>query len=198
MINSYMDQNKAVQCLLKGEVIVTPSESCYGLSCDAYQIPAVAKLNALKGRANMPLTVLVADLKQIEEFGVLTPLAIRLSGVFHPGPLNLIIDLKDPEMFSYLSPNAIAFRIPAHHTLRSLIQTYNHPITTTSANIHGQPELYKIDAVRQQFGSSVCTILDCGDLPEHGLPSTVFDTRSGKVIRPGPITEEHIYQALGS
>ncbi len=190
------DIELAIECLRRGEVIITPSESSYGLSCDAYNMPAVAKLNALKGRTNMPLTVLVADLAQIEDFGVLNPLAIHLSGFFHPGPLNLIIELKDPTMFSYLSPNGVAFRIPADHTLRSLIQEYNHPITTTSANTHGMPPLYKIDEVKEHFSRSVCTIISSGDLMEGTLPSTVFDTRDAHVVRQGPVTEEQINQVL--
>jgi len=197
--SSSQDVLSAVTCLQRGEVIVTPSESCYGLSCDATNKDAVAKLNALKGeREGMSLTILISSLSQVTQFALMNPHALHLSHAFHPGPLNLIVEQKNAPEYSYLSPNGIAFRIPKHPILLTLIERFGHPITTTSANLHGEPPLYAIESVKAVFGGKVCNILDDGDLSKANMPSTVYDTRSGQILREGPISYQQIEIALRS
>lgn len=185
----------AIACLRSGEVIITPSESCYGFSCDALNESAVAKLNALKERTNMALTVLVADLDQMSQFSSLNETARTLSRHFHPAPLNLIVDFDDPAKYTYLSENGIAFRTPQHPILLELTRQCG-PITTTSANRHGEPALYRFSDVSQTFRDAVCSILNAGDLDASVLPSTVYDTRSHVIVRNGPISEAMIRSVL--
>lgn len=180
----------------KGEVIITPSESCYGFSCDALNPKAVAKINALKGRKNMPLTVLVSNLSMLDQIIRLDEVSTKLSQAFHPGPLNIIADFKTVDKYAYLSSNGLAFRIPKHQMLVDLINAFGSPMTTTSANRHDCPAIYKIDEIKAMFGDNVCAILDDGNLDESVLPSTVFDARNKKMVRNGPISLDEIKMAL--
>ncbi len=191
-----MTINKAVEGLRAGEVIITPSESCYGFSCDAFDLRAVAKINELKGRQNMSMTILIANLKQLEQFAHVDNELKALSLAFHPGPLNIIVDLIDPQKYSYLSTNGLAFRIPKNNLLLDLIHTFDAPITTTSTNKHGEPAIYDVDEVKKQFGELVYGIIDDGDLDDTVLPSTVFDARTNKILRQGPVTLEQIRAVL--
>lgn len=190
-----IELSQAIQCLRSGEIIITPSESCYGFSCDAKNPQAVAKLNALKGRAGMALSVLVADIREIGEIGVVNDVANKLSRAFHPGQLNLIVDLRDPAKYAYLSQNGLAWRIPGHPVLLELTKAFG-PITTTSANRHGKAPIYQYNQAVAEFGTHACAILNVGDLDPSVAPSTVYDTRSDKIVRHGLVTAEMIRFAL--
>lgn len=188
-----------INVLSRGGVIITPSESCYGLSCDVFNQKAVARINQIKGdRAGMPLSVVVGDLEVIGQIGLLNNTAIKLSNAFHPGQLNLIVDFKEPQKYGYLSSNGIAFRIPANKILFDLVKEYGQPITSSSANLHGEKPLYKIAEVKSIFGNKVDYILDAGDLDPLISPSTVYDTRSNILIREGPINLDQIRSVLES
>lgn len=188
----------AIKALENGEVIITPSESCYGLSCDATNPEAVKKLHELKKEPlNKPLTLLVTSLDQIKKIAEINKTAETLSAYFHPGQLNIIVPLRDPDKYSFLSPNGtIAFRISALNHLHSLVTDYGKAITTTSANIHGEPPIYKEAEIRNHpiFGNVYSILMP--DTNEQPLPSTIYSSIDNSIIRQGPVTLAHINHVL--
>lgn len=186
----------ALDCLRGGAVIICPSESSYSLSCDARSEKAAEEIRRIKGDKEFkPMTILISILEMIEEFGILNDKAREIAERLMPGQLNLIIEKRDEAEFNWLSRagEGIAFRIPDNETMIELIKGIGSPITTTSANLHGEPSLYKISKVKELFGGKVCCIVDAGDLDESIPVSAIYDTRRGKVLREGLIKEKDIF-----
>lgn len=184
--------NKAVESLENHEVIICPSESCYSLSCDAKSQKAVEKLHELKGESkDKPITILVANLTQLEDFAIVTKDIKKIVDKLMPGQLNLIVEKKDKNKYNFIANDSICFRIPNNQIMLEICKKFG-AITTTSANLHGQPSLYKIEDVKKTFENKVNCILDAGDLNENIPVSTIYDTRTGKILREGLVTEEEI------
>ncbi len=191
------DFEKALECLKDGGVIIYPSESCYSFGCDAKNEIAVKKIHEIKNESiNKPITLLVSDLKQIEEFGIINETAEKISEKLMPGKISLIIEKKDPEKYGYLSENGICFRIPDNKIAFDLCANFGGAITTTSVNIHKEPSMYKISEVIEKFGNKVSTIIETGDRDENIPVSTIYDTMENKIIRRGPVSEEIIMKIL--
>jgi tRNA threonylcarbamoyl adenosine modification protein (Sua5/YciO/YrdC/YwlC family) len=187
--------DRSLRELHNGGVVIIPSESCYGISCLASNLNAINKIHQIKKEPqNKPLTILVSNLSQLEQIGILNKTAIKLSQKFHPGSLSIIIELKN-DKYCYLSQNGIAFRIPGDEFTRSIIAQLGQPIVTTSANIHGDAPIYKQNEL-DAFKNIVDYIYKSGDLNSNILPSTIYDSRSNKILRQGPITHEQINKSL--
>jgi len=189
--------NKAIEYLKKGGVIICPTESCYGFSCDARNKEAIKKIHYLKKEPqDKPLTIAVSDLKQIEEFGIVNERVEKIAKKLFPCQLNLIISEKIPNKYPFLSKKGISFRIPLHKTVFGLVKKLNTPVVTTSVNIHGQPSIYKISLAKETFKDKIDHIISGGNLNEKIPVSTIYDTRTNKIVREGPITKEEIEHAL--
>ncbi|MFH1175307.1 MAG: L-threonylcarbamoyladenylate synthase [bacterium] len=191
---------EAIIALKQGGIIIYPSESCYSFGCDAKNQSAVGKIHKIKDDNNSkkPMTILVSSLRQLGDFAALNEKAVKIAGALMPGQINLIVDKKDREKFNWISSseNGIAFRIPANKIALELIKKFGSPITTTTVNIHGKPSMYKIGEIQELFGKEVSAVIDVGDLDESVRVSTIFDTRTGKILREGPISEQKIFSAL--
>lgn len=190
------DQIIQIVDILKNDgVIILPSESCYSISSLASSAKAVERIHKIKFESqDKPSTILVNVLDQLDNFGILNNIALKLSHKFHPGQLNLIIE-KANNTHDYLSNDGIAFRIPKLQIMQQVIGITKEPITTTSANIHGQPSIYA-EGDLYVFDGKVDYILRHGDLDKNILVSTVYDTRSRSIIRHGDITLEQINDVI--
>ena len=187
--------DRVIELLKKGEVIIYPTESCYGFGCDAKNKEAVEKIHKIKEEPlDKPVTIITSDLEQMKEFGEINDKITKLSKEFMPGQLNLVINKNDK--YPHLSKEGISFRIPNHPIALEIPKKLGSAITTTSVNIHNQPSIYKIEDVKKLFQNKVTHIIDGGDLNEETPTSTIFDTRNNKVLREGIITEEQILEAL--
>lgn len=167
---------KAVAILKKGGIIVYPTDTLYGLGVDARNGEAVARLKALKGReSKKPISVIVSDIAHMAKCGVMNESAKILAAKFLPGPLTLVLPAH-PSMPTEIQLNgAIGIRIPKDEFCTKLAHAYQHPITTTSANVSGLPTKRTIRDIMWHFGPAIAHIglvIDAGELPES-LPSTV-------------------------
>lgn len=181
----------------KGGAIVMPTETAYGLGVDTTNEKAVKRLFEIKGRPpEKGIPIIVSDLIMIKEYAEITPVAEHLANAYMPGPLTLIVDQKPNKFPIALSPSGIAFRIPGNDFLRALISGCDNPLTATSANISGEPPLYKIDEVVKLLDGKVDIILDKGNLPPI-YPSTIIDVRgTPKLVRRGPISEQEVFAEI--
>ncbi len=185
----------ALNILHEGGIVTHATETCYGLACDMSNPEAVAKLFAMKQRPDdMPISALFSSVEQAKEYLEWNDLAEELSTKHLPGPLTLILkQRKDtPKQLhptiSYQLPAisyAIGLRISPHPTAQSLVEAFGSPISTTSANLHGKPNPYRVEDIEAEAD----LILDDGVL-EGMEASTVVDVSEGelKVLRKGNIT----------
>lgn len=186
--------SSAVQALAKGDLVIYPTETCYGIAVDATNEIAVTKLLAYKGDRHRQVAVAVADRHMAEQYVNINEIADNLYTHFLPGPITVISDSKhivDRRLES--ASGTLGVRIPKHDFALALIKVYGKPITATSANTSGKKEPYSIEdwqkytTVDKQ--AMVTLFLDGGKLANRPT-STVVDTtlNDPQILRQGEIT----------
>lgn len=170
--------------LRRGGIVAHATETCYGFACDAMSQRALARLYKLKKMAfSKPVSILVPDLKTAKKYGFFDKRTVAFAEKYWPGPLTIIVKRKK-SLPSFLNPDikTIGIRYPAHKLSRKLVKKFGRPLTTTSANISGQPSPYSVSAIKKQFRGQKFQpdfILDGGRLKKIP-PSTIIDI-SGKI-----------------
>jgi L-threonylcarbamoyladenylate synthase len=181
--------------LQSGGVLAYPTETVYGFGT-MIERDAVEKLVQLKRRPPAkPFLLLISDTPMLARIGLhLTRSASMLAARHWPGPLTLVLPggerrvperLRGPE-------GGIAVRWTSHPSLQRLISALGDPITSTSANLPGQPAAVTSDEIVRQWGPEIARgtilLLEAGRLPESAA-STVVDCtgRVPRVIRPGAL-----------
>ncbi len=181
--------------LQEGGILAYPTETVYGFGT-MIDRDAVDKLVQLKRRPPAkPFLLLISDTPMLARIGLhLTRSASMLAARHWPGPLTLVLPggerriperLRGPE-------GGIAVRWTSHAGLQRLISALGDPITSTSANLPGQPAAVTSSEIVQQWGSEIARgtirLLDAGRLPPSHA-STVVDCtgRVPRVIRPGAL-----------
>ncbi|MCI0453519.1 MAG: threonylcarbamoyl-AMP synthase, partial [Candidatus Dadabacteria bacterium] len=174
-----------------GGIIIYPTETLYGLGALAVYEDSVAKVFNIKGRLQgKPIPILVRDKEMLSEFAVVTDEAVRLIEKFLPGPLTLVLEQKRklPYLIS-AGTGKIAIRISSHRFVKRLFDFLSDPITSTSANISGQENIFSFNEIYETFNSKVELIVDSGTLP-RSKGSTVIDltAKPAEIIREGDIS----------
>lgn len=188
---------EAAQLILSGQTVAFPTETVYGLGADARSKEAVERIFQAKGRpSDNPLIVHVAKRSQLDLFvGEVSETASRLIDEFWPGPLTLVLPVKE----GTISPNAtaglntVAVRMPDHPVALSLIEACGCPIAAPSANRSGKPSPTRAEHVLEDLQGLIGGILDAGPTG-IGLESTVVELRSRTIhiLRPGGIGVEQL------
>jgi L-threonylcarbamoyladenylate synthase len=184
--------NDACIAIKKGDVIVYPTDTLYGLGADIFNSKAIDRIFTLKHRPHdLPLPVMVNCLEKVSEIAYLSRKAKKVMSQFLPGPLTVLLDKKRivPDA---VAPDKVAVRIPKNPLALRLAERLG-PLTATSANIHGGQDPFTVDIARKQLGDYPAVYLDGGPLP--GIPSTIIDIDKEKIIivREGAIKKEGIY-----
>lgn len=177
----------------EGEVVCFPTETVYALSCDAYNIDAIRKINSMKMRKeNQALSILVKDIKQIDELAVLTPEAIKIIRKYSPGPVTYIVKRKtNCKIPTIINPNSdtIGIRIPDHPVAQAILAELNQPVIGTSTNISSQKDATNIEEIDKQILNQLSLVID-GGKSLYSTGSTILDITDPfqvKVIRHGAI-----------
>lgn len=165
---------EVVDILRSGGVGVLPTDTLYGLVASALDVDAVSRVYELKRRSpEKPLIVLVADIDDVEQFGVILSDTLRAQcASYWPGPYSLLLPVID-DTFEYLHRGtaAIAFRIPDDENLRAVLRETG-PLVAPSANTEGDRPAATIADARRYFGSDADFYVDAGVLDNQ--PSTIL------------------------
>ena len=197
---SEVDLARAGQELCDGRLLVVPTDTVYGIGCDAVNPKAVEALLAAKGRGRqMPPPVLVSSVDAIDSLCVDVPDAARaLARAFWPGGLTLILRARlDLGWDLGETGGTIGVRIPKQDALLRLLTDFG-PMAVTSANLTGQPPATSVEQARSYFGHRVSAYLDGG--PSQGsTASSIVDFAHGgaRAIRLGTINLEDLSCAAG-
>ncbi|HEX8388775.1 MAG TPA: L-threonylcarbamoyladenylate synthase, partial [Sphingomonas sp.] len=188
---------EAARLLAAGQPVAVPTETVYGLAADASDAQAVARIYAAKGRPSFnPLIVHVPDQAAAEALAEFDDDARALAAAFWPGPLTLVLPLRDGAPIASLVTAGlltVAIRVPAHRAMQALLRETGRPLAAPSANRSGHISPTRAEHVALSLGAAVPLILDDG-LTTAGLESTIVHGRT--VLRPGPITADEIASAL--
>ena len=187
--------DEAVNALGRGQVIVLPTDTVYGIGADAFNPDAVATLLAAKGRGRqMPPPVLVGSLATLDALATEVPEPARaLAEKFWPGGLTIIFKAQ-PSLAWDLGEThgTVALRMPDHPTALALLNRTG-PLAVSSANKTGQPAAFTAREAYVQLGNSVATYLDGGQVP-GGVSSTIVDATGPylRVVRAGALSIEEL------
>jgi len=184
MIPRSSDPGRAVAALAAGGVIAYPTESVYGLGCDARDAAAVARVNALKGRpGGKGLICLVDAPERVADWLATTRDALQRASVCWPGPVTWLIPASGTAP-SWLRGDSdeIALRVPGLPLALELCQRFGGPIVSTSANPAGAEPARTAAAVAACFRAGLDLILDgaCGG---RERPSEIRRLTTGEVLR---------------
>jgi L-threonylcarbamoyladenylate synthase len=181
----------AIEAIQAGQVLVCPTDTVYGLICDATNEKAVEKIFAIKKRdKNKPLPIFVKDIEMAKELAEINAEQEEFLKKSWPGKVTVVLKLK-PQNLNYriygVAEETIALRIPDYQVISHLSSVISSPLTGTSANLAGQPASTKIGDVLKQFEGQKFQpdlAVDAGDLPE-AKPSQVVDltSESPRIIR---------------
>jgi tRNA threonylcarbamoyl adenosine modification protein (Sua5/YciO/YrdC/YwlC family) len=180
----------AARAVRAGELVVLPTDTVYGLGCDAFDADAIGRLLEAKGRGkDMPVPVLVANARALDgiAFG-LTPTARELVTAFWPGALTLVCHAQ-PSLNWDLGDTrgTVAVRMPLHPAALELLAETG-PMGVSSANRTGLPPATTADDALKMLGDVVAVYLDGGPT-EDSQPSTIVDVTGDepRVLRQGAI-----------
>ncbi len=189
---------EAADLIDRGELVIYPTETVYGLGADATSDEAAYKIFEAKKRPfEKPISIAVDSLSMAYYAGKLSRLAEDLIQEFLPGPLTVIVE-KRPVISDVLSAGTkkIGIRIPDHPVALGIIRRFGRPITTTSANISGESEPFGVNEAVNQLEKSISLAIDSGRSKSSG-PSTVVDLTEGlRMVREGPLSESKIRSFL--
>ena len=131
-----MVTNKCLKILSRGGIIIYPTDTIYGIGCDATNINSILKINKIKKRnPNTPLICLMNSLEMVKEYVSNVP-DISLDYLLKSDEPTTVIFSKSKNLASY--PKSIAVRIPKNKICLQLIQSLKKPVTSTSANFTGE------------------------------------------------------------
>ena len=195
------DLTHALAALERGEVIVFPTETLYGLGADALNFSAVENVFHLKGRApDNPLPVLVADRAMLDSLvATVAPLAEKLMAHFWPGPLTLVLPARDDIPRPLVNrQGAIGVRLSSQPIATELVRLLGHPLTATSANPSGRPGAHTVLEAKNYFSAKITIYVDGGELISP-TGSTVAAVEKDKlqIIRAGEISREALEVVVG-
>jgi L-threonylcarbamoyladenylate synthase len=190
---------EAADLLRGGDLVAVPTETVYGLACDALNPAAATKVFAAKERpAFDPLIVHVADASWIGRLttagGEVLDLAQRLAAAFWPGPFTMVLPSRGvvPDLVRSGLPT-VALRCSAHPVMAAVVEELGRPVAAPSANRFGRISPVTAEHVVEELQGRIPLVLEGGPC-RHGLESTIVAVGGARLVllRPGPVTREEL------
>jgi L-threonylcarbamoyladenylate synthase len=191
---------QATDAVRRGELVVLPTDTVYGLGTDAFSPEAVGDLLAAKGRGrDMPVPVLVGSPRTLDGIATRLGTAARaLVEAFWPGGLTLVAHAQPSLQWDLGDTGGtVAVRMPLHPVAIELLQATG-PMAVSSANTTGHPPATTADEAVEMLGDAVSVYLDGGPSGEP-VPSTIVDVTGDvpRVLRAGALGVELLREVAG-
>jgi L-threonylcarbamoyladenylate synthase len=185
----------------RGQLVVLPTDTVYGLAADAFDPGGVSDLLAAKGRGReMPPPVLIGAASTVDALATRVPDYARvLIEEFWPGPLTLVLHQQSSLQWDLGDTRGtVAVRMPDHELALELLERTG-PLAVSSANTTGLPAATDAETAEKMLGDSVAVVVDAGALPGAGEASTIIDATgtSGRLLRRGALALDTLNEALG-
>jgi L-threonylcarbamoyladenylate synthase len=186
----------------RGELVVIPTDTIYGLAADATSDAAVERVFRAKRRApDKPLLALVASLGMAESCAVFCSRARALADEFWPGPLTLVLPRTATSPLSPLvdrGAQGVSLRFPANAPACAVVAQAGCPVTAPSANRSGTPFPRTAPEALASLGHAVAMAIDAGPA-QRPVESTVLalTDSTARVLRPGAIAADAIENVIG-
>ncbi|MFC1789524.1 L-threonylcarbamoyladenylate synthase [Patescibacteria group bacterium] len=183
---------KLISAIKKGNVIISPTDTVYGLIADATNEKAINKIFKIKKRnKNKPLPIFVKDIKVAKNLAYVDKEQEKFLKSVWPGKVTVVLKRRQGIKIYGVEKNTIALRVPDHKTISYLLKAISIPLVGTSANISDKPASTEIRKIIKQFKGKKNLpdlIIDAGNL-KKSLPSTTISLISSglKILRKGEV-----------
>jgi len=188
---------KALKVVRNGGIVVFPTDTVYGIGCDPYNKKAVDKIYQIKERSkSKPFPLLAYSMDVVSKIVSFDKNSEKIAKKFWPGPLTLILKLKDESLKKSLNlDDKIAIRIPNNQCLQSLLKN-SKLLVGTSANISGENSFTNSQECYQKI-QNFDIFLDGGDI-KKGFESTILEIDQENSIfhRIGALKKEEIIESF--
>ena len=176
--------------LSNGGVIGIPTDTVYGLACDAFNSEAVQKISNIKGREAAKHYVLqIANIEQLHDIvKPLTDKQLTIIKTYWPGEITFIFQKSSSLSLPYLA-DTVGIRIPKHEITKDILAYYNKPLVVTSLNRSGEPAVTHYKEISEDLKNDI-DYLVVSEEKGSNIASTILDLskelpiviRQGKVI----------------
>jgi L-threonylcarbamoyladenylate synthase len=173
-----------VKIIKNGGILVLPTDTVYGLACDAANKKAVENIYEIKKRdKSKPLAVFVKDIKMAKKYAVVKKEQEEFLKKNWPGAVTVVLPAKKGLSPLVYKNKTIALRQPNNQLVLEIISLLKKPLAQTSANISNQPATTRIKDIIKVFSEEEVSIVDAGNLIKN-KPSAIIDlTSNNKIIR---------------
>ena len=188
---------RAGLAIRRGDLVIFPTETVYGIGAAANNSTAVAKLYETKNRPKLnPLIVHCANQEMAFKLVKVTKLAEKLSNTFWPGPISLVLTCLENSPICALARaglNSVALRVPANPICQQLLEVAGIPVVAPSANLSGELSPTNVKHLKEELVKNCAEVIDAGSC-SNGIESTIVDARNEMpvILRSGPITQDDI------
>jgi L-threonylcarbamoyladenylate synthase len=182
------DLTAAVAAIRRGDLVVYPTETVYGLGADALDPEAIERVFEAKGRSrDKPLSMGLPDVAVASDYTDPTDRELAFCERFLPGPVTVLLERNDRVPDALVAGrDRVGIRVPDHDIARDLARRAG-PITATSANRSGEPSARRIEDVDPAIRERA-VVIDGGETP--GTESTVVDVSAGEIVRRGALADD--------
>jgi L-threonylcarbamoyladenylate synthase len=199
--HSFLPADTDPRLVRAGKLVVFPTDTVYGIGCDAGNRAAIEAIYAAKGRSALKaIPLLLAGDDVLGTVAARLPSkAAALGSRFWPGALTLVVQRGAGLPEELGGGDTIAVRVPDNDDLRAFIRACGGAIAATSANLSGQPDALDGQSAAAYFSEGVALVVDGGPVA-GGTPSTVVDCTVDPpaVLREGAIPSSAIGEVISA
>ncbi len=166
--------DKILEVLKRGEIIVYPTDTCYGIGADIFNKKAIRRIYQIKGlHKSSPFSFVCADLRDISRYAFVTDYAYRILRRFLPGPYTFVLQgSREVPKMMLTKRRTVGIRIPDHPVCEAIAGALGNPLISTSAVIGDGPVWSDPKEMNEILGKRCAIVVDCGIIP--AVPSSVI------------------------
>ncbi|MEF8807700.1 L-threonylcarbamoyladenylate synthase [Natronomonas sp.] len=189
MTETDVDLTEAVAAIRRGDLVVYPTETVYGLAADALDAEAIERVFEAKGRSrDKPISMALPDAEVARDYTRLSDREASFCARFLPGPVTVLLERTDRVPDALVAgEDRVGIRVPDHDLARELARRTG-PITSTSANKSGESSARRVADIAPEVRERVAVVLDTGETP--GTESTVVNVAENEIVRRGARADE--------
>ncbi|HLD00925.1 MAG TPA: L-threonylcarbamoyladenylate synthase [Candidatus Nanoarchaeia archaeon] len=176
----HLHRKSLIQKIKEGSIFIYPTDTIYGIGCNALDKEAVAKIRMIKNRPEQPFSIIIPGLEWVEENCIITSKSKKWLAKL-PGPYTLILQLRNKNCLAKnVIPkiDSIGIRYP-DHWISKLAVEIGVPIVTTSVNKSGEEFMLSPEYLNQEIEKEVDFLIDEGE--KKGRPSKVVDVEKEEI-----------------